>query len=76
VSLHFNRETSVEREKDVQLIDVDKEFRKCEVTLLVMNTFMDFLGILKSCADFRVSTEVSRFNAKPSKLGTSQFSTA
>ncbi len=38
-----------------------KEFRKCEVTLLAMNTFMDFLGILKSCADFRVSTEVSRF---------------
>ncbi len=58
---YFNLETSVEREKDVQLIDVNKEFRKCEVTLLVMNTFMDSLGILRSCADFRVSTEASRF---------------
>ncbi|MFQ3247094.1 MAG: hypothetical protein ACI9SP_003749 [Arenicella sp.] len=57
----FNLETSVEREKDVQLIGVNKEFRKCEVTLLVMNTFMDSLGILRSCAGFRVSTEVSRF---------------
>ena len=50
----LNLKTSVEREKDVQAFDVIKESGKREVTLLVMSTFTDFLGILKTCADFGV----------------------
>ena len=46
--------TSVEREKDVQAFDVIKESGKWEVTLLVMSTFTDSLGILRTCADFGV----------------------
>ena len=63
----FILETSVEREKDVQVIEMLKEARKCEVTLLAMNTFMASLSILRSCADFRVATEDSRI------LGQTQF---
>ena len=53
-------EIAVEREKDVQLIDVNKESKKCEVTSLAMSAFLDFLGILRSCAYFRVSSAISR----------------
>ena len=56
----LNLETAVEREKDVQLIDVPKKSKKGDVTSLVMSSFLDFLGILRSCADFRDSTEGSR----------------
>ena len=40
----------------MQLIDVNKEPKKCEVTSLMKSTFLGFLGILRSCAYFRVST--------------------
>ena len=53
-------ENSVEREKNVLLIDMDKEVRKCEFTLLAMSDFLDFLDILRSCADFRAWAEGSR----------------
>ena len=61
-------ETSVEREKDAQVIDMNKEAIKCEVTLLAMNTFMASLGILRICADFRVSIEISRMNRRLQQL--------
>ena len=68
-------------------MDVNKEPIKCEVTLFgfmhgcvyfanagdksVISTFLDFLDILRSCVDFRVSTEVSRFISQPTKLSPS-----
>ncbi len=58
----FNLESSVEREKDVQGIDVHREFEKSVVTLLVMSIFSNFLGVFRACAGFRDSTEESRFN--------------
>ena len=57
----FNLGTVVEREKDVQEIDVHREIGKFEVTLLVMRTFSSFLGASRACADFRDPTAVSRF---------------
>ena len=60
----FNLKFSVEREKDMRLVDMNKEVSKREVTLLVMSSFLNFLGILRSCVDFRVSTEVLRFRHK------------
>ncbi len=65
-------ESSVEREKDVQGIDVHREFEKSVVTLLVMSIFSNFLGALRACADFRDSTEESRimdlFNENDRKI--------
>ena len=57
---HFNLETIVEREKDVQQIDVHRDFEKFVFTLLVKRAFSNFLGVLRCCADFRGSTVVSR----------------
>ncbi len=58
--VNLTLESSVEREKDVQGIDVHREFERSVVTLLVMSIFSDFLGALRACADFRDSTEDSR----------------
>lgn len=52
-------ETTVEHEKDVQHIDVHREFGKLVVTLLVMSAFSNFLGASRGCADLRESTAVS-----------------
>ena len=38
----FNLENSVEREKDVQVIDVNKEATKKRTTLLVRSSFLAF----------------------------------
>jgi len=46
----------------VQVIDVNKEATKKRPTLLVKSSFLAFLGILRTCVDFRVSTDFSRFN--------------
>ena len=54
-------ENSVEREKDAQVIDVNKEATKKRPTLLVRSSFLAFLGILRTRVDFRVSTDFSRF---------------
>jgi len=59
---HFNLETSVGHEKDVQDIGVHREFLKFVVTLLVMRTFLNFLGASRACTDYRDPTEVFRFN--------------
>ena len=45
----------------MQVIDVNKEATKKRPTLLVRSSFLAFLGILRTCADFGVSTDFSRF---------------
>jgi hypothetical protein len=45
-------ETVIEREKDVQEIDVPREIEKIVVTLLVIRAFSSFLGASRACADF------------------------
>ncbi len=37
--VELNLENAVEREKDVQSIDLDSVMKKCVVTLLVISTF-------------------------------------
>ena len=48
--LSISLETSVEREKDVQHIDVHGEFEKLIATLLVMRAFPNFPGASRGCA--------------------------
>ncbi len=57
----FNLESSVECEKDVQDIDVRREFKKSVATLLVMSICSNFLGALRACSDVRDSTDESKF---------------
>ena len=45
----------------MQDIDVHSEFKNCEVTLLVMSRFLNLLGALRACVDFRDSTDEFRF---------------
>jgi len=58
---YFILKTAVGREKDVQDIDVNREFEKRVVTLLVISAFSNFLGPSRACADFRDPTAVFRF---------------
>ncbi len=59
----FTLETLVEREKDVQDIDVHGEFENHVITLLVMSDSSNFPGASRACAYFRDPTEGSRFTA-------------
>ena len=56
----LNLKAAVEREKDVQAIDVHREFKNCVVTFWVMSQLLNFLGASRGCADFRDSTAVFR----------------
>jgi hypothetical protein len=58
----FNLESVVGREKDVQEIDVHREFEKLVVTLLVIRAFSNYVGASRVCADFRDPAAVYRFN--------------
>ena len=61
-------ETAVGREKDVQEIDVHRNFEKFALTLLVVRIFSIFLGASRACADFRDPTAGSRLNNYPKPL--------
>ena len=58
----FNLDSSVEREKDMQDIEVHSELKNRVVTLLVISEFFNLLGASRACVDFRDSTDEFRFN--------------
>ena len=57
IYFHFNLETAVGREKDVQDIDVHGEFEKRVVTLLVMSIFFKFPRCIKSLCRLSVTSQ-------------------
>ena len=70
-SLYYGKlslETAVEREKDVQHIDMHRLLEKLMVTLLVMRVFSNYLGALRGCADFRNPIAVSRISVPGGSL--------
>ena len=60
-TLSFNLKAAVEREKAVQAIDVQREWKNCVVTFWVMSQFLNFLGASRGCTDFHDPTAVFRF---------------
>ncbi len=62
--LSLNLKTAVGDKKDVQDSDVQREFEKRVVTLLVMSAFSDFLGASRACAFFRDPAAVFRLKGE------------
>jgi len=57
----FNLNSTIEGEKEVQVMGVHRKLENFVVTVLVMKIFYSFLGALRTCAFFRDSTAEFRF---------------
>jgi hypothetical protein len=55
----LNLKAAIEREKDVQAIDMHREWKNSVVTFWVMSPLFTFT---RGCADFRDPTAVFRLN--------------